>query len=360
MAIAAELRQRGHAVTFCGGGTAQRILEEEGERVIPVPALRQVIEANRIQYGKTLCCNGKILLRMPAILDRLTEAFRDLQSDLLITDFELFSSRAAQRIGLPTVSFNHQQVVTEMDYDLPVRCWPAAALAAATIRWVAPADPEQVLLTSFFFAPLKHPARTTLVPPIIRPAVQRRTPSSGDHVLVYYNHPDGASHVIDTLQQVDASFIMYCSDPPDTARRHANVQVKSPSLSGFLDDLTTSNAVICTAGFTLISEALYLNKPLLVAPNQGIFEQTLNALFLEREGLGRAVLDRPLAAHDVKDFLKHRHSYRTRLSSYERCGNQQAVACIEHTLRRLRSPSLARSAQPPPLSSDAAEITIGP
>ncbi len=128
MAIAAELRQRGHRITFCGGGTAQEILEAEGERVIPVPALRQVMEANRIQYGKTLYCNGKILLRMPAVIDRLTETFNALRPDLLITDFEVFSSRAAQRIGLPVVSFNHQQVVTEMEYDLPVGYWPAATL----------------------------------------------------------------------------------------------------------------------------------------------------------------------------------------------------------------------------------------
>lgn len=356
MAIAAELRKRSHAVTFCGGGTAQKILEEEGEQVIPVPALRQVMEANRIQYGKTLYCNGKILLRMPAILDRLAETFQDLRPDLLITDFEVFSSRAAQRVGLPVVSFNHQQVVTEMEYDLPMSYWPAAALASAAIRWVAPAEPEHVLLTSFFFAPLKHPARTTLVPPIIRPNVQARTPSPGEHVLVYYNHPEGARRVIDTLQQVETPFTMYCSNPPGVACQRGNVHVKPPSLSGFLDDLATSSAVICTAGFTLISEALYLGKPLLVVPNQGIFEQTLNALFLERQGLGHAVLDRPLTTDDVKDFLKRRYSYRTRLSSYERCGNQQAIECIEDILVRLRPTSHTSSLH----SSTPAEVPASP
>jgi len=357
MAIAAELRRQSHAITFCGGGTAQKILEDEGERMIPVPALRQVMEANRIQYSKTIRCNGKILLRMPTVVERLTDTFRDLSPDLLITDFEAFSPRAAQRLDLPVVSFNHQQVVTEMEYDLPMSYWPAAALASAAIRWIAPTNPEHVLLTSFFFAPLKQPARTTLVPPIIRPAVQARTPSHKEHVLVYYNHPDGACHVIDTLQQVDVPFIMYCSDPPDTACQQSNVRIKPPSLNGFLDDLATSSGVICTAGFTLISEALYLGKPLLVVPNQGIFEQTLNALFLEREGLGRAVLDRSLAARDVKDFLKHRTSYRSRLSAYERCGNQQAVECIEDILMHIRSTSPAPS--PPPSSPDAAEVTAG-
>jgi len=358
MAITAALRACNHTVTFCGGGTAQRILEEEGEQVIAVPALRQIMEANRIQYGKTIRCNSKILLQMPAVLDRLTAAFEAQQPDLLITDFEAFSARAAARMGLPILSFNHQQVVTEMEYDLPMAHWPAAALASAAIRWIAPSHPEHVLLTSFFFAPLTHPDRTTLVPPIIRPAVQARTPTHGEHVLVYYNHPDGMRHVLDTLRAVDTPFIVYCSDVPgDVTCDDDHITIKPPSLDGFLDDLATSRGVICTAGFTLISEALYLGKPLLVAPNHGIFEQTLNALFLQREGLGRAVLDRPLTPHDVKDFLKQRASYRARLSDYERCGNHQAIECIEDILVRIGSFS-SSSRRSTFSASDAAGVAV--
>lgn len=360
MAVTAALRERNHSVTFCGGGTAQRILEGEGERVIPVPALRQVMESNRIQYGKTIRCNSKILLQMPAVLDRLTDAFEVQEPDLLITDFEAFSARAAERLGLPILSFNHQQVVTEMEYDLPMNHWPAAALASAAIRWIAPSRPEHVLLTSFFFAPLAHPDRTTLVPPIIRPAVQARTPSPGEHVLVYYNHPDGLHHVLDTLRAVNASFVVYCSDPADDMTcDDDHIVVKPPSLDGFLDDLATSRGVICTAGFTLISEALYLGKPLLVVPNHGIFEQTLNALFLQREGLGRAVLDCPLSPHDVKDFLKQRDAYRARHSEYERCGNHQAIECIEDMLTCVDSPSPSSSSRRSAFSSsDAAELAV--
>lgn len=351
MAITAALRERDHTVTFCGGGMAQRILEEEGESVIPVPALRQVMESNRIQYGKTICCNSKILLQMPAVLDRLTDTFETLQPDLLITDFEAFSARAAERMELPTLSFNHQQVVTEMEYDLPMNYWPAAKLTAAAIRWIAPRHPEHVLLTSFFFAPLKRPDRTTLVPPIIRPAVQARTPSRGEHVLVYYNHPDGVDHVIEALRPVDMPFIIYCNDPARAACDDDHITVKAPCLNGFLDDLASACGVICTAGFTLISEALYLGKPLLVVPNQGIFEQTINALFLRRQGLGHAVLDRPLTADDVKDFLKARNTYRELLSDYERCGNHQAVDCIENILARVGASARRDASHPAALSS---------
>lgn len=345
LAIAAALRDRGHEILFCGGATARDILEDQNEPIVSVPALRQVMKANRVQYGRTLWCNGKTLLRASAVVNRLETAFRAFGPDLLITDFEAFSPHAARRLGLPVLSFNHQQVVTEMKYRLPLRYWPGKLLTTAAIRLIAPRDPAHVLLTSFFFGDLKHPARTTLVPPIIRPAVQTLTPSTGDHVLVYFNHADGAQNAIDVLGQVDAQFIVYC-DTPAAASLPANVTCKSPCLDGFLDDLAASRAVICTAGFTLISEALYLGKPLLVAPNGGIFEQTLNALFLKREGLGKAVMHRPLTPKDVKALLKRRHSYRERLQNYAPCGNQKAVECIEENLMHPRFTPASRPVVP--------------
>ena len=48
------------------------------------------------------------------------------------------------------------------------------------VRLIAPEDPEHVLITSFFYPELKNPENTSLVPPIIRPAVQRLTPTRGE------------------------------------------------------------------------------------------------------------------------------------------------------------------------------------
>ena len=343
IAISEALRQRGHEVLFCCGGTAREVLEGRGEQVLPVPALRQVMQDNEIRLGQTLRKNWQTVLRGPRIVSRLADTFQSHHPDLLITDFEAFSPRAARRVGLPVLSFNHQQVVTETKYDLPVRYWFHAALTRAVISTIAPSHPEHILLSSFFFPPLKAPSRATLIPPIIRPGVQQVTPRSGNHVLVYYNQTGGAERVLHTLRQVDASFIIYNFDPPADPAHYPNMTFKPSSLGGFLEDLARSRAVICTAGFTLISEALYLGKPLLVIPNQGIFEQTLNALALRQEGLGHAVLDRPPTHKDVEHFLEEAPSYANRLQRHRACGNEEAVAFIEQLLSsRGRMPATRR------------------
>jgi len=72
-----------------------------------------------------------------------------------------------------------------------------------------------------------------------------------------------------------------------------------------------------------------------VAPNQGIFEQTLNALFLQREHLSHAVIDRPLSVPDVASFLNPINGYTERLRNRPPSGNKEAVAGIEGVLSRV-------------------------
>lgn len=332
LAVSEALRASGHEVTFCCGGTARTILEQQGEDVVPVPALTQEMEGNEVRLGQTVSCNWRTVLGAESVVTRLADVFAAKRPDLLITDFEAFSWRAARRVGVPVLSFNHQQVLTETQYRLPPRYWFAAGVTLGAVRMIAPRDPLHVLLTSFFFPPLKRPVRTTLVPPIIRSDVQQLVPRDGDHVLVYYNQSEGTDHVLEVLRQVDTRFVVYNFEP-ERPEDFPNVHFKEPSLDGFLQDLAASRAVLCTAGFTLISEALYLGKPLMVVPNRGIFEQTLNALFLERDGLGRSVMDRCLRLNDVQRFLDETQP----LGMHQRdmCGNREAVACIEGLLARL-------------------------
>lgn len=51
---------------------------------------------------------------------------------------------------------------------------------------------------------------------------------------------------------------------------------------GFLDDLRTARAVIAGGGFSLMSEAVSLEEPMLSIPIEDQFEQDLNARYLEQ------------------------------------------------------------------------------
>lgn len=333
LAMSAELRARGHELVHCCGGTAREILTAQGETVLEVPALRQVLHENKLRIGQTLLLNAGSICTHRSIVSELADEFNEFRPDLVITDFEAFSPMAAQKLGVPVLSFNHQEIVTRTTYELPRRYRAHASLTRLVIKLVAPKNPVHSLLTSFYFPPVKDPATTTLVRPIIRHEVMAAQPSVEDHVLVYFNQPVGAEFVLEALREVDARFVVYNFTQPERPELYPNITFRSVSMDGFLKDLATCKAVICTAGFTLMSEALYLGKPSLVVPNEGIFEQTLNALFLCEEGLGSGVFGRELTAADVRTFLSHVPTYAGRIRDQSGSGNLDAAHCIERVLR---------------------------
>ncbi len=332
LAMADALTARDHEIRFFCGGTAFEILSNRVANVSKIPALKQVVQGNRLCIGQTLLQNAKLVARRRSIIAEIADELSEFKPDLLITDFEAFTPRAAGQIGVPVLSFNHQQIVTRTRYELPARYKPHAFLTELTIRLLAPRNAVHTLLTSFYFPELKDPANTTIVRPIIRPAVSRLVPRDDGHVLVYFNQTSGSEFVIEALSQTDARFVVYNFDRPE-GRDYPNIVFKDTSVDEFLDDLAGCSAVISTAGFTLTSEALFLGKPIMVAPNNGIFEQTLNALFLERDRLGAVVCGRRLTAEDVKDFLGQRQEYARRLQNRNGSGNEDALRCIERVLR---------------------------
>lgn len=338
LAVVSGLRQRGHQVRFCCGGVAQRVLERRGETVIPVPPLEHVLEENQLQLWQTAWNVGPELARAPTTINRLCDAFAAYDPALLIADFETFSTWAAERLGIPVLSLNHQQVITETEYSIPLREWLDASIAQLATHFIAPWHPVHILVTSFYDLPLRRPNHATLVPPILRSDVRALEPVTGDHVLVYYNHGDGAGNVLHALKAARQKTMVYGF--PDTLVPDDDpyLEQRPPSREGFLEDLATSRAVLSTAGFTLMSEALYLGKPLLAVPNGGIFEQTLNAQFLERLGLGEQANQEDLTADFVRDFLNRAEQYRAQESAQVKSGTQVAIDKIEDLLTEPVSP----------------------
>lgn len=336
-AMAEALQARGHDLLFCAGGEARALLLDQGHEVIDVPVLRHLMHNNHIRLWTSLAGMGMQSLRTLDVARELAERFRQFAPDLLISDFESYSIRAAKRIGLPLMCFNHQQVLTHTRYEVPRRYAWDAWVARLVVNTAMPHRPEHVLISSFFYPPLRDSKVATLVAPILRKAVREIEPTTGDHVLVYHNDPTGIVGLLEAMgANAEQRFIAYnFAAPADAAERFANVEFKTPNVQGFLADLASARAVISTAGFTLISEAVYLGKPMLLMPNGGIFEQTLNAIYLEREGLGEAVMHRVPSAEDLRGFLERCERYADRRSERLRCGNDEAVACIESVIERI-------------------------
>ena len=112
--------------------------------------------------------------------------------------------------------------------------------------------------------------------------------------------------------------------------------------STFLEDLRTARAVVAGGGFTLLSECVYLHKPVLSLPVQGQFEQTLNARYIERLGYGACGAEPTEAL--IFDFLARLEEFRESLAGYRQDGNEEALAALHEQLALARERGDSRAA----------------
>jgi uncharacterized protein (TIGR00661 family) len=264
----------------------------------------------------------------------IAENFRKYQElhlafrpDLVISDFESFTFVFAKLNRIPLVSIDNMQVIDRCRLDIPIAKEEKGSyrIAKNIIRAKVPGA-LHYLITSFFDAPCVK-KNTTIVPPILRDEIIAAKPSDGRHLLVYQTS-SSQKNIIGALHAVSRErFFVYGFNRNET---HDNVVLKTFSEKGFIDDLASAKGVITNGGFSLISEAVYLHRPILSVPIAGQFEQYVNAACIEKCGYGRHFSD--FSPDGIKSFLYDREEYSDNLSCYSQNGNHDTFHAIDHVI----------------------------
>jgi uncharacterized protein (TIGR00661 family) len=322
--LATHLREQGHTLRLASYDRGYRNLKDDFD-VCEIAGLTIASRDNRVSVVKTFVKN---LRRLPAGHKRLRnlrrQLFDEFQPDCVITDFEPLTAYLANYYDLPLISIDNQHRMRYIEYDCPPGLKAERRVTKTIIRAMVP-RPDVCLVTTFFFGETKND-RTFLFPPIVRRDVLARQPSCGPHILVYVT--SGFESLLDQLQGFNReSFLVYGYDRSD---RDGVLQYQPFSQDGFLDDLAAAKAVIATAGFTLISEALYLRKPYLALPMRGQFEQQLNAHQLAQAGYGKCVTEP--SAEAIGDFLYRLPDFANRLQEYQSADNHAIHAKLDELL----------------------------
>jgi uncharacterized protein (TIGR00661 family) len=297
--IAEHLRAQGHAVKLTASRRACTYLQQHFDDVEETPGFTLAYTRGGIGRLRTVARNTRVA--RAAVRDSI-DLYRgpivDFQPDVCISDFDSFAHIFGRLLGRPVISIDHHHVIDRCQHPRRLGgILPFGPLTRAVVRAKLPGCAHYIV-TSFYQPPLRRRAHgtTTLVGPILRREVLALTPRTGEHVLVYQT---ANSELIARLFEVpEQRFIVYGWDDTET---HGNVTFRPFDETRFLADLASARAVICNGGFTTMSEALYLGKPVLSVPLRRHGEQQLNAHYLEALGLGRRVLRPDSAA--IREFL---------------------------------------------------------
>jgi uncharacterized protein (TIGR00661 family) len=322
--VAEHLRDRGHTVKLTASRRACSYLRRYFDDVEEIPGFTLTYVRGGVGRLRTLARNTRgARAAVRDSIDLYRRPIVEFQPDVCISDFDSFAHVFGRLLGRPVISIDHQHVIDRCEH--PRRLGSIVPLTRAVVRAKIPGCAHYIV-TSFYQPPLRRRAHgtTTLVGPILRREVLALTPSVGQHVLVYQTATRDLVAPLFSLPE--HTFVVYGCDGAGT---RGNVTFRPFDESTFLADLASARAVICNGGYTLMSEALYLGKPVLSIPLRRHGEQQLNAVYLEALGLGRRALRPDVTA--IREFLLALPSPR-RVAS----GNELAFSTIDHLLEEMR------------------------
>lgn len=192
--------------------------------------------------------------------------------DLIINDFEPVSAWAAKLNNVNIISLSHQNAV--LDTASPK--YGKYKIETFILKYYAPAK------TRFGFHFRAYSSATFT--PIIRKKIRTKNISNKGHFTVYlpsYN----IEKLTKILSQIPIVKWHVFSKEVKSLIFKKNITIYPINEFDFIKSIASSAGVLCGAGFETPSEALYLNKKLMVIPMKNQYEQQCNALALKEMGV---------------------------------------------------------------------------
>ena len=297
-----HLLSDGHEVEIMASSRAADFLGARFPEVHKIHGLHIVTGDNRVNKARTFLSN---LLKGAASLPGQIEAYfkllEDFEPDAVISDFESWTYLFAKAHGLPVFSIDNMQVIhrCKIPEELVKGERVSFELARAFIQGKLPGC-DHYFITTFFHPPIgrKRTSHEELVEVLARSGMECR--------------------IYGMRRQIEEE------------EREGKLRFMPFSEAGFIRDLATSRAVLTGGGFTLMSEAVSMHKPILSVPIEDHFEQLLNGRYLQHMGFGRT-------AHEVDDevlgaFLEALPQCEAAMAHYKHDGNKELFAAVNEHL----------------------------
>lgn len=318
--VIVERLQEKYDVYIFTHGNAYNYLNSKFDNVHEIGGFNTVYINNKVDNFKTLV---SALRRNPHNLksnyEELYKKAKELSPDVIVTDFEIYSTYVSKLLNIPLISLDNMHIITQADISYPQNQRLEMLKAKAVIKTYV-VKPKIHIITSFFYPKVRGNHHAVIYPPIIRDAILKLKPTVEDHIIVYQTSKESGKLVKRLKALKDENFIVYGFNKEEV---DGNLTYKMFNEDVFYDDLASAKAVVCNGGFTFISEAITLKKPIYSVPAKGNFEQILNGYYVQRLGYGE--YHEVMSAKRLEKFLKKLPKYQEKLSKVKNYNNDGII-----------------------------------
>ncbi|HEV7332440.1 MAG TPA: glycosyltransferase family protein [Flavisolibacter sp.] len=218
--------------------------------------------------------------------------------DLVFSDFEPVSAWACYLKNKPCIGFSHQAAVVNKAAPQPNN---ADLIGRAVLKYYAPVSVKY----GFHFVPYNK----NIFTPIIRKEIRSADVTANGHYTVYL--PSYSEKRIHRLLSCfpDKQWEVFSKRRTEPGVQD-NITFRPVTGKAFVQSLVSSSGVLCGAGFQTPSEALFLQKKLLVIPMKGQYEQQCNAAALKLLGVPVLKNLKPKQYKKLKGWLETENQLR--------------------------------------------------
>lgn len=242
-----------------------------------IPCFTLAKQGNRIDYSRTFFRALRMLVHLIPTVRRLAQQLRRLRIDVVLSDFDPLLPWAARWANIPIVQMNHPGIVQKFV------SWEAQSWITILLARLLEGPWDKRIHVSFFGGDIGPVIRKGLYNHVIR----------DEGFLAVNLKEDARSKILPILDGIPGLWYRLYPAPQ----------------ADFDEGLASCTAVITGAGHQTLSEALCLGKPVLSIPQEGQYEQLLNARMLNHSGRGTFCTVQTLP-QTLPRFLAHLDDYR--------------------------------------------------
>lgn len=294
-----------HEVKIVAGGSAYKFLKKYYD-VEQIYYFFIKYSDNKVKNLHTFLGN---VFRIHIYLKSLFNVMKivdEFKPDVIISDWEATTIHAGIWKEKPIISIDNAQIISTTKIEVPKRKWLSLIKAKMFFKVLTPKS-DYFFITSFFGSE-KLKKNVTIIPPIVRPEIVNKKATKKDHYFVYQTTKSN-NKLLKILKDIPEKFIVYGFD---REAEEGNVLLRKNNEKEFFEELASCKGVIANGGFTLITEAMCLGKPILSLPVKGQIEQEINAHYLEKleYGISAAKTDKK----KIEEFIKYAEKFKTNRS----------------------------------------------
>lgn len=271
-----------HAVVVYAGGKAYEYLKKHFP-VKKISSMHMIYKDNKVSTTGTILHN---IIRSPLHLLsflRILTCNIKIQPDTIITDYEPFSTWSAIITRTPLISIHlpAHSIIENHKESIPEKYRQLKKYELVN-KIIIPKAPKQI--TPTFYSPAKPKKHENYTHPIIREQIKKLETTKKDHILVYQTSTTNYK-LIEILKQFPKQKIIAYGFKK--TGKEQNIEFKQFNEKEFFEELASAKAIITNGGIGVLTEAIYLNKPILSLPIQEQGEQIINACHLEKLNYGK-------------------------------------------------------------------------